>query len=202
LKREVRDYLDTYDNDITIESKPEHLWKKNIMIKYDTTSRSYDELYGKEQNEKYRVFQRLISEIKGVLLDAGCGTSLLLEYLMFQNVKVMYYVGVDISIGMLYNALNRIKRLNASADLIQADIEYLPIRNKAVDTIASITVVSNLYNVERGVKELERCLKNPGTIVISTLKDVCSSSYMLRRLGYSCVDNERSKDVFFYKHIM
>ena len=94
-------------------------------------------------------------------MDAGCGTGLLLEYFLnhFQHIKELNYayVGVDISWNMLIKfkskreKLDKIKKLKIN--LLLADMEHQPFRDKTFDTIFSVTSLQNLPNITIGIEE-------------------------------------------------
>ena len=76
--------------------------RHDVAPLYDITSRSYDSLYREEQFRKYE----FIFEIRGVapgktILDLGCGTGLLIEYLMGRSYRFDKYICVEPSIGMI-----------------------------------------------------------------------------------------------------
>ncbi len=131
--------------------------KELIRLKYDTTAEGYDELYREEQFEKYRF---VVRSVEGAVLDSGCGTALLLEYLSLAGYlsQVKYYVCLDFSEGMLGVARRRVKVLNMDVlvDFVQADVEYLPLRGCVVDYSFSVTVLSLLEYPQQAVRELAR----------------------------------------------
>ena len=134
-------------------------------LDYDLLSSCYDELYGDEQRRKYDRVDKLCGGITGVILDAGCGTALLLNYLRTHNKDYYdFYVGVDISLGMLKIAK---ARKDSASDFILADIHNLPFRDKCIDTTLSITVVHHLNHV-RALYELKRVTR--ALIVITQRK--------------------------------
>ncbi len=134
-------------------------------LDYDTLSPGYDELYGREQVEKYRECFRLLRiTCLGRVLDAGCGTALLLEYLHSNNTPYRAYVGIDKSAGMLRQAR---PKLRGEDHLIQADIHHLPIRDKALDQAFMFTVIHHLRAGE-ALDELARTVRGP--IVVSRHK--------------------------------
>nr|MEB3844198.1 hypothetical protein [Desulfurococcales archaeon] len=55
-----------------------------IREKYEATAQGYDELYRAEQYEKYFAALRRVPP-SGRVLDAGCGTGLLIEFLALQG---------------------------------------------------------------------------------------------------------------------
>ena len=125
-------------------------------LDYDTLSSCYDELYGEEQLDKYGWVVRAAGPRLGILLDAGCGTALLLDYLRRENLEYTFYVGVDISIGMLKKAKTR---KDCLSDLVQADIHKLPFREKSYDTTISVTVIHHLEHT-KALSELRRVTRS------------------------------------------
>jgi len=136
-----------------------------VMIKYDALSRGYDELYGDEQRAKYNVLHLYIESCaNAVVLDAGSGTCLLYEYMLSQSITPKYYVGIDISEGMISVAKSK-RLLGGAVDLIQADIDYLPLRDKCIDITLCITVLQNLPDPLKAVEELSRVTRR--SIILS-----------------------------------
>jgi len=185
--------------------------KKLIQLKYNTTAPSYDNLYKSEQLEKY-------SEIEGVLrnsilkkrnvaiLDAGCGTCLLLEYLYQHILKSekytqVYYVGLDFSIGMLNQAKKRVHNLELLVDLVLADIDYLPLRSGVFHILTVITVIQNLPDIKTSLSELLRVLRDEGKLIISYPKKSNNIilDYIIRNsISGVRVLSSKSKDLILY----
>jgi ubiquinone/menaquinone biosynthesis C-methylase UbiE len=127
---------------------------------YDAVAKGYDELYGEEQRRKYKIgLKKLKPSYK--VLDVGCGTALL----FLELPKGTYYLGIDVSPGMLEVAKERVK--NSLADLVLATAEALPLRSKSFPTCYSFTVLQNVEDPERALEEVRRvCAK----AVVSSLK--------------------------------
>jgi demethylmenaquinone methyltransferase/2-methoxy-6-polyprenyl-1,4-benzoquinol methylase len=149
--------------------------KKKIIEKYNSTSNFYDDRYRKIQNEKYKLqFEKTKFKHK-TLLDAGCGTGLLFEYISnmnFNNLnKNLKYIGLDISLRMLTQFTNKIKRLNhrGNSSLILGDIENLPFRDDKFNLILSITSLQNLQDLRKGLQELIRVGKKNTAFTLSIL---------------------------------
>ena len=153
---------------------------------YDVPAEGYDELYGVEQLEKYEaVFGELgeaVKELK-VVLDIGCATGLLGEYLRFIGFDGVY-VGVD----LLKERLTAAKmKAGSSWMLIQADAEHLPLRDDCVDLAASVTVI-HLLDVEKALEEALRASKK--FTVVTVLKKRLDlepeiMKYLISRRGLS-----------------
>ena len=54
--------------------------------------------------------------------------------------------------------------------LVSADAEHLPFRDKVFDTIFAITLIQNLPNPIKSLKEIKRVSKREASIVVSGLK--------------------------------
>ncbi len=133
---------------------------------YDVPAEGYEELYGREQYEKYELIstalEKPIWEFK-IIADVGCATGLFGEYL-----ELMGFNGLYIGIDLLEERLEAAKRKSRDSwMLIQADAEHLPLRTNSVDLAACITVI-HLLNVGDAIKELVRISK--GVIVVTLLK--------------------------------
>ncbi len=146
--------------------------KVSVRAKYDVTAKSYDELYRDEQYSKYEVIVKkgLYPTNNDRVLDAGCGTCLLYEYFNEMGLIPQYYVGLDVSIGMLNLCLDKNVIPNPKVDLIQADIEYIPFREESFNKIYVITVLDLIENKENTLMNLENLLKDNGILVHTLLK--------------------------------
>lgn len=150
--------------------------KKIIIEKYNSTSSFYDDRYRKIQNKKYAIQLKSTDFKQKTLLDAGCGTGLLFEYISCLNNydlhKDMRYIGLDISWEMLKNFRNKIKTINyiRNTSLILGDLENLPFREGAFNLIFSITSLQNLQSLKKGLNELVRVGKRNTALKLSILK--------------------------------
>lgn len=150
--------------------------KKTIIEKYNSTSNFYDDRYRKIQNEKYAIQLKNTNFKHKTLLDAGCGTGLMFEFIFSVNnhnsLRDLRYIGLDISWKMLKTFTNKINMLNykGNSSLILGDIEYLPFREEAFDLIFSITSLQNLQSLKKGLNELIRVGKKNTILKLSILK--------------------------------
>jgi len=121
---------------------------------YNKTASVYNQRYRETQFEKFRIM--LIGlKLNGKILDHGCGTGLLSEFLSRKDL-----IGVDSSEEML--------KLRGSGEL--ADIEKLPYENQTFDFILSFSVMMNCKHPEKAIKEVQRVLKPSGTFICTFLK--------------------------------
>jgi ubiquinone/menaquinone biosynthesis C-methylase UbiE len=137
--------------------------KREIMIKYNTTSRGYDELYGEEQMEKYVEVMKEMENLKDkVVLDIGCGTGIMEGMLL----QAKHIIGLDISIEMIKIAKERYKGYY-NISWVNADAENLPIKSKSIDLSLMITVIQNIPSPPDALKEIERTLKLEGEAIVT-----------------------------------
>ncbi|NVM44039.1 MAG: class I SAM-dependent methyltransferase [Candidatus Lokiarchaeota archaeon] len=174
--------------------------KKIIIEKYNSTSSFYDDRYRKIQNEKYALqFKNTDFKYK-TLLDAGCGTGLLFEYisnLKFVNLnREIRYVGLDISWKMLVQFYMKTRRSNyrGNSNLILGDIENLPFREAKFNLIFSTTSLQNLQDLKKGLKELVRVGKEDTALKLSILRKQLKLEEVILYLN-SCTNNLRT-DIF------
>ncbi len=156
---------------------------KNIMTYYDKISSSYEKLYKKEQLKKWKECKDLIN-IKGRVLDAGCGTG-------FITRKIPDCVGIDNSMELLKNSKN---------PCVLGNIEKMPFKNNVFDTIISFTVLQDIKNPKKASEELTRVLKKNGRILITVLNKERIKN--IRKILYKYFKNLKEKkikkDVVFF----
>ena len=186
--------------------------KKNqqIIKKYNSTADFYDKRYRKIQTKK---FVSSINELKknfSFLLDAGCGTGLLIEF-MYNNLSDIIsqdfkFIGVDISINMLKEFIKKIKTtfkvFNKKISLVLADMEFLPFRKEIFSPVLSYTSLQNLQSLETGLRELIRVSKSNSEMIFSILKKkVKINSFLMQYnslLGDMQIINKENLEDFIF----
>jgi ubiquinone/menaquinone biosynthesis C-methylase UbiE len=143
------------------------LGKKTIRDRYDDLSgRVYDMRYTEEQRLKY---ESMLAEVRirpdDIVLDNGCGTGLLFEY-----VKA-YIVGLDVSVKLLSKAKERDKDV---VHLVNGDSENLPFRPRVFNSVMSFTVLQNASSPELMLREMDSARRGDGVLMVSTLKKALS----------------------------
>jgi ubiquinone/menaquinone biosynthesis C-methylase UbiE len=139
--------------------------KYRIKNSYNKSAFFYNRRYRKLQYEKYR---RVLSSfylqetLNGkIILDLGCGTGLLYEFLASKKLTPRI-VGIDFSSQML--------RTCKGLEKVLGDIEYLPFRTNSFDFIFSFTVFQNLVSPRKTLLEVKRVLKPRGIFALTILK--------------------------------
>lgn len=162
----------TYEEEIKLnlsiqESNPgsTHLFMKNhkCTIAGDNTYRYFSNKINKEINGKSRV------------LDLGCGTGDLLEYLDINN---KYYTGVDIS----EHEVNIAKTKYPSYDFVNQNFLNSNFKEKSFDLIISHMTFHMIKDTEDLLKKCKVILKNNGKFIAlyrdMNFRDEILSSFM------------------------
>lgn len=144
-------------NDVVMSAR-----KRELRCRYDLTAYMYDRRYMKIQREKYEAVLANIHRA-GRILDLGCGTGMLL---MSLEKRAKFAVGVDMSAEMLGAA----KKRATKTGLVLADADHLPFADESFDVVVSVTLLQNMPDPERTVRELVRVLQPGGKAIITSLK--------------------------------
>ena len=175
--------------------------KKRALIRdYDELASVYDSLYREEQYLKIESALGAISlEDSDFVLDVGCGTGLL-----FDRVKdsANLIVGFDLSPGLLKIAAERRRKLQreSSIHLIRADADYMPFPKAVFGKVFALTLLQNLPDPNKTLREMMRVAKAGSMMVITGLKK-CFSEEMLRNilnvasLDSSTVTGKQTQDI-------
>jgi len=131
--------------------------KARIKEEYELSADTYDSRYSKIQSEKFLATLEGI-DLRDKIADIGCGTGLLADFLK----KKIF--GCDISFEMLKKAKAR------GLMVVQADLDHIPFKSSAFQTVVSFTALQNLPDVSGALKEIKRVSKSDSTIIITYLK--------------------------------
>ncbi|MGD2249385.1 MAG: class I SAM-dependent methyltransferase [Candidatus Methanofastidiosia archaeon] len=128
--------------------------KLKVRTDYNHSAFCYNTRYKSIQQKKYEIMLEHIT-LSGRILDLGCGTGLLADFLQ----KKIF--GADISFEMA-------KKASATEVVVQADMDFLPFSDSIFDAVLSFTALQNLYSTGTVFKEVCRVLK-PGSPFIFTI---------------------------------
>lgn len=116
--------------------------------------------YKKEYSRRFHKFwfDKIVEMVQpqGLILDNGCGTGELMEFLNSREV-----VGCDISFNMLKNAKKR------SNFLVKCDSEKLPFKDKSFDVVYVKALLHHLNDIDSAIQEIKRVLKPGGEVVFA-----------------------------------
>lgn len=133
---------------------------------YDRDAPGYDATFWQLQRPKYETMLGPRAEaIAGLrpLLDLGCGTGLLADFLAETGQQIEGIVGADLSAGMLACAHAR------GLPVVQADAARLPFVTGAFEAVVCFTVLRLFDDDERpALSEIARVLR-PGGLLFLTL---------------------------------
>jgi SAM-dependent methyltransferase len=154
----------------------------------------YDEFSGWYERERGRGYHEMLDELEADLvlrhghgarvLEAGCGTGLVLERL---RAGAPAAVGIDLSRGMLGRARQR------GLPVAQADLLHLPFPDGAFDVVCSFKVLAHVERIEAAVAELARVTR-PGGLLVLEFYNRWSLRYLVKRLKAPTRISERETD--------
>lgn len=147
------------------------------------------ELY--ERIRLQNLFEFLDPSFTDILLDAGCGGGVYTKHLA----EVSTVIAADISKKALGNAKSDLSKFSKRIHFVLCDIEYLPIRGKSVDKIASIDALEHIPSVEAFLGEAARISKSNGRILIITAcgKNKLTLEHMLQPFLGKLINSIRLK---------
>jgi ubiquinone/menaquinone biosynthesis C-methylase UbiE len=138
----------------------------------------------------------LVKKNSGKLsLDAGCGQG---DYLFFFNGAV---IGLDLELDILKKLKKQIGNLN-DLSLIQADLRYLPFKNKIFDFILCSEAIEHIDEKDacKLVDDFERITKNKGIIQIDTPNTNFLQELVRRMLHIGWVSRQKDAEVHDRHH--
>lgn len=108
---------------------------------------------------------RVLPHARGRVLDVGCGTGALLERLAARGEAV----GLDLSPGMLAKAARRHGERGSGAALVCADVQQLPFRDGAFDSVVSTFAINAVPDLDSALAEMLRVLRSGGSLAFITV---------------------------------
>ncbi|MCM4168614.1 Demethylmenaquinone methyltransferase [Arenibacter antarcticus] len=163
--------------------KDSNLGKKEQVTKmFDTISGKYDDLnriisFGIDIKWRKRVVAIIGKKNPESILDIATGTGDLAINMVETGAKEI--IGLDISPGMLEVGRKKIaaKKMGNTIKMIVGDSENLPFEDNSFDAITVAFGVRNFDNLEKGLSEIHRVLKQNGTFVILETSNPTKTPY-------------------------
>lgn len=145
--------------------------KREVMERYDLTAHMYDMRYAEEQEAKFGAALRSLKAKKcGKVLDAGCGTGLLFRHVAS---KAEMVVGLEISKQTLLKAKERAQSFQ-NVHLVMADADFMPFRDCAFSIAFAFTLIQNMPDPAKTLKEIRRVTEDSAQIIVTGLKKIFS----------------------------
>ena len=155
----------------------------------------YDEFSATYERHRGRGYHALVDELEvdlarrycgGALLEAGCGTGLILERLARCTGRA---VGLDLSAGMLAHARRR------GLDVLQGTLESLPFAEGCFDAVVSFKVLAHVPGIALALRELARVTRPGGHLVLefynkTSLRTLIKRLKQPTRIGGSFSDED------------
>lgn len=116
-------------------------------------------------NQRQRTLAALALARGETVLDAGCGTGLLLEQEALMVGSEGCAEGIDFSDAMLAHARGRCAELE-QVKLQQGSIETLPFEDASFDAVSCTQTLLYVEDMEQALREIHRVLKPRGRIAI------------------------------------
>lgn len=106
--------------------------------------------------------KQILRQAKGVILEVGVGTgSSFKDYPPGKQI-----IAIDASEGMLRIAEEKRKSYSGKIELQIEDVQNLPFKDEAFDTIFTSLVFCSVHNPIRGLREMRRVLKKDGRLLM------------------------------------
>jgi ubiquinone/menaquinone biosynthesis C-methylase UbiE len=132
-----------------------------VRREYDADAARYDERWAAYLRGSMGLLRPwMVEEPPRTLLDVGCGTAVLLEFLRAWRVAPERYVGVDPSREMLRRAAGR------TGGLVAGAAEALPFRDGVFDTVVSASAFHYWPEPRAGLAEVRRVLAPGGRVLL------------------------------------
>jgi len=108
-----------------------------------------------------------IGAVEGLrILDVGCGDGVLATRLASLGAGM---TGLDANKVMLDAARERTRQAGVLLELVQGDAEHLPFDDRSFDVIVSVAALCFSRNPALSLKQMARCLKPGGKLVLGEL---------------------------------
>lgn len=106
--------------------------------------------------------KKLLSQVKGSVLEVGIGTGANLPYYP-ENISL---TGIDFSPGMLRFARKKAEMLNISLALLEMDAQNMDFPDDTFDFVVTSCVYCSVPDPVAGLKEMRRVVKPDGKVLM------------------------------------
>jgi|ETNmetMinimDraft_11_1059920.scaffolds.fasta_scaffold38945_2 2-polyprenyl-3-methyl-5-hydroxy-6-metoxy-1,4-benzoquinol methylase len=119
------------------------------------------ELYFSRAFEKD--FKRITKNLKGKIIEPGCGSGLMSSRLAKQGYEVTV---LDITENALKTARSNFIKNKTNGEFVKADIFKMPFESETFDIVWNQGVIEHFDDIKGVVKEMNRLVKKDGYLVI------------------------------------
>ncbi|MFW9850888.1 MAG: class I SAM-dependent methyltransferase [Candidatus Thorarchaeota archaeon] len=144
-------------------------------IDYDHVSAIYDSVRTGDPEMVHQLLTRIDSDREMQVLDVGCGTAN--NTLLFAKASNMSVTGLDLSLGMLYEASKKASEIS----FVQAPADRIPFCDSSFGFVFMTEVIHHLPNVSLAISEIYRILADQGSTCIVTQSHPQIASRMTSR---------------------
>ncbi|MCL0066833.1 bifunctional demethylmenaquinone methyltransferase/2-methoxy-6-polyprenyl-1,4-benzoquinol methylase UbiE [Thermodesulfovibrionales bacterium] len=145
--------------------------KEEIVHMFNSIARHYDFLnhtlsLGRDKVWRRKAIDMLREGGPEIVLDVATGTGdFAIEALKLNPKKI---IGIDISNEMLALGEKKIqeKKLKQKIELLNGDSEDIPFEDSTFDAVTVAFGIRNFGDLEKGLKEIARVLKNNGKLLV------------------------------------
>jgi ubiquinone/menaquinone biosynthesis C-methylase UbiE len=143
--------------------------KGEIKAHWNGRAQDYDKnvrqvIYSNREREAWqKIFVQALSNEHLKILDVGTGPGIVANLLVDLGHDV---IGVDVSDGMLRQAMDNSEALHHSLEFVQGDGERLPFESGTFDAVVNRYVLWTLPDPKRALVEWKRVLKPGGRLVV------------------------------------
>lgn len=149
--------------------------REQVEAMFDNIAPTYDTLnhrlsWNIDRYWRNRAIRELAKTNPQQILDIATGTGDF-AILQAQQIKPQHITATDISEGMMRIGREKVERLNLQ-DIISfenADCTALPYKDGTFDAVTSTFGIRNFQNLEQGLREMHRVLRNGGHLCILEL---------------------------------
>ena len=131
-------------------------------------------------NSRKEIVVDMLQGLSGSILDVGCGPAIYTEKLLDMG---LVPVSVDLSLEMLLEARESLRKKQRDLQWVRAEIDHLPFINGAFDNVMAIGVIAYSEDPVSALAELYRVLNSKGILVVQ-----CTNAISPARAIYNLKD--------------
>lgn len=132
---------------------------------FDMLAEKWDEMVWHDPQKLNEIIEKIQLKNGDKVLDVGCGTGVLIEYILKFVGQQGSYLGVDISSKMIEKAKEKYKGIE-NVDFVCSDVVDLSF-TEYFDAIICYSVFPHIEDKEKAIKKFSQMLKKGGKLAIA-----------------------------------